>query len=277
MSDMFEAQRRAKGSLGLGALDIIQGFKEFYLWSNLAIEDLRSSYHRTYFGYLWFILIYLIQIGIFILIFAPVRGIDTHTTNYPAYLSFGFLIWMFITSGITTGARVFINARGWILSANVPYSLFLFRNCLRDAIPLLINLVVILTLAFFIWDMQPLSVLISLATLPVFFINFFWVGLLLGTICVRFRDIEQLVSVAMRVIFFLTPIIWTYDPDGAGFRNQIAIYNPLTHFIELFRRPMLGEWPTELSLLVVAVVTVVGSITGFLVFALNRRRIPFWL
>ena len=39
-------------------------------------------------------------------------------------------------------------------------------------------------------------------------INLNWIGIILSIICTRYRDLGQLVSNVMNLLFFVTPILW---------------------------------------------------------------------
>jgi lipopolysaccharide transport system permease protein len=110
----------------------------------------------------------------------------------------------------------------------------------------------------------------------VFLINAVWVKLFLGVICTRFRDLTHLVNTVMRVMFFLTPIIWL--PEQLGERvMQFLWWNPFAHFIWIFRTPILDGDPAVESWIYVGVVTVVGWVLALTAFSLFRKRIVFWL
>src|SRR3712207_9508253 len=59
-------------------------------------------------------------------------------------------------------------------------------------------------------------------------LNAFAVGLFLGMICARFRDIQQIVASAMQFFFFLSPVIW--KPALLG---ELAVWLPLNPFYAL--------------------------------------------
>ena len=52
--------------------------------------------------------------------------------------------------------------------------------------------------------------------------------------------------------------------------------NPLYHFINVARAPLLGNLPTLWSYVVVVVVTVIGWAITYAFFSRFRRRIAFW-
>ena len=78
-------------------------------------------------------------------------------------------------------------------------------------------------------------------------LNGIWVALLLGLINVRYRDLGQLIPNAMRLAFFVTPILW-YPDSVTGIRTIFVDFNPFYYFIELLRAPLLGQAPTSSDL-----------------------------
>jgi ABC-type polysaccharide/polyol phosphate export permease len=101
------------------------------------------------------------------------------------------------------------------------------------------------------------------------------VGLLLGLICTRYRDVPQLIVSLLQVLFFVTPIMWV--PELLGARAYFVNFNPGYHIVELIRAPLLGKAPSAITWLFVAGMTVLGGSGTFLVFRRYRNRISFWL
>jgi ABC-type polysaccharide/polyol phosphate export permease len=106
--------------------------------------------------------------------------------------------------------------------------------------------------------------------------NLFWVALLLAVLSVRFRDIPQIVASVVQVAFFLSPIIWKADMLGPKNRF-VADFNPLYHFMEVIRAPLLGQPIRAISWIITLCLLVLGSVGAFLVFARLRARVPYWL
>lgn len=119
------------------------------------------------------------------------------------------------------------------------------------------------------------AALLIIPGLALLILNAVWVGLLLGTLCARFRDIPQIISSIMRIAFFLTPIIWM--PEQLGTRGYLALINPFTYFVELIRSPLLGEIPSLLTWQLAILITVAGWVMALLVFVRFRGRVPYWL
>jgi ABC-type polysaccharide/polyol phosphate export permease len=137
------------------------------------------------------------------------------------------------------------------------------------------NLVIVaLVLVFF---PPPISLHLLLFPAALFFVvaNALWVGILLGLMCARFRDIPQIIASLMQVALFLTPVMWKADMLG---RNIFAAkINPLFHFLEIVRQPLLGGAIPTTSWLVVIMITGGGYLIALGIFARFRARIAYWV
>jgi ABC-type polysaccharide/polyol phosphate export permease len=103
----------------------------------------------------------------------------------------------------------------------------------------------------------------------------FWSGMALAILCVRFRDIAQIVSSVIQLLFFLTPIMWPVDMLGD--RRELADFNILYHLIQIVRAPLLGESGALLSWIAVCGTGLVGGALAFGLFVRFRGRISYWV
>jgi ABC-2 type transport system permease protein len=75
---------------------------------------------------------------------------------------------------------------------------------------------------------------------------------------------------------FVTPIMWPSN-QLSGRSHYLVDYNPLYHYIEIVRDPLMGQPPSSWSWLMVGLSTVLGWALALALFARFRRRIPYWL
>src|SRR5437667_12263712 len=87
-------------------------------------------------------------------------------------------------------------------------------------------------------------------------LNGAWVGLLVGMVSARFRDVPQIIGNFLQVAFFITPIL--FKPEMLGQYHFLVDLNPLTHFIAILRAPLLGEAPRLANWLAVVSISLVG-------------------
>ena len=111
-------------------------------------------------------------------------------------------------------------------------------------------------------------------------LNCIWASLVFGIVGTRFRDIAPLLNSVVQLLFFMTPIIWnaqTLAQQGASRWGKIVELNPLLHYLDIVRAPLLGA-PQELRhWIVVIVLTVIGWILAAFAMRQYRSRVPYWV
>lgn len=244
------------------------------LWSNLALEDLRDRYRRTFFGISWIMMSFALFVGVKILVFGQMVT-SVPAAEYNLYVTIGFGVWSYINAVTVDACAAYMNARTWILGTAIPYPVFLlqavFRNCL---IFLLIMLVMAVGM---IWKPTPWSAMswFVLPALLVYPITALWLGAILAPLCARFRDLNHAIRTGMQLMFFVTPILWM--PSLSPTLGRIAAVNPLTSFIDIVRMPLLyDQLPVE-SWKVVLWINGIGLLLGVLVYSSTRKRLAYWL
>lgn len=260
--------------LKIALRDIIQGAVQWPLWSSLAWSNICQRYRRTVFGPFWLTL----SSGIFILAFGLIYSIllnqDMH--SYLPYITSGYLPWMLFSAFVTESCAVFTSENQAIVNWQFPYSIFVYRMLWRNLIVFFHNILIFFIVCIVYgkalsWNMLWLPVGLVLLSL-----NGLWLGLLLGTLCTRFRDIQPLVVSGLQISMFVTPVFW--NPEMLGKHRAVFVAgNPLYHMIAIIRAPLLGESPSTLSLTVCIACAAVGIVLALLCYGRFRRRIPFWL
>jgi ABC-2 type transport system permease protein len=265
---------RAFGDLG-------GGWRQRSLWGHLGWQDIRQRYRRSVLGPVWISIsmaVTAIALGV---LYAGLFG-NPLELQLP-YILVGFIIWAFISGCITEGSEVFTSNVGLIHHLPAPLSVHVYRLVWRQALFFAHNLVVYaLMLVVF---PQPLGWR-SLAAVPAFLllaVNGTWVALLLGIVSARFRDITPIVQSLVQLGFFLTPIVWIYEdflnsPNPAiAERARLVELNPLMHFVEILRRPMLGQEQVWHHWVIALALTVVGWLGAIVVLRRFRARVAYWV
>ena len=95
-------------------------------------------------------------------------------------------------------------------------------------------------------------------------------------------DLPQVITSLTQLLFFMTPIVWTTDAlnsigaNGSG-RMLVAKLNPMYHYIEILRAPLIGNTQSWHHWAVVGAFTVVGWSVAVLVMRNYRARISYWV
>jgi len=260
--------QRAFGDLGAG-------WRQRSLWGYLGWQDIKQRYRRSVLGPLWIS----ISMGVIAtamgILYGALFGEPVHT--FLPYVATGLLIWNFVNGCILEGSEVFIANEGLIRFLPAPISLHVYRLLWRQTLFFLHNLVIWLLLVVIF--PQPLSATVLLAV-PAFLllvINGLWVALLAGIIATRFRDIPPIIASLTQLLFFMTPIVWSYERLKS---NPLAAYvelNPVMHFVEILRQPLLGQPIVWRHWAVVGIITVVGCAVSLVCLRNYRSRVAYWV
>jgi ABC-2 type transport system permease protein/lipopolysaccharide transport system permease protein len=239
----------------------------------LAWQEIKHRYRRSMLGPLWLT----ISTGIMLVAMGPLYGRILHQDlgEYFAYLSISFVTWMLVANLITDSCQTFITAEGYIKDTKLPLTTHALRCVWRNLLIFGHNLLIVLLILLFYRPGNPALYPLFVVGIVLVAFNGLWLGILLGLLCTRFRDVSQLVASIVQIGFFLTPVLW--KAEMLGERRWIAEVNPLYHALEVVRAPLLGRAPEALSWAAVLATTVIGSMVTVSLFSRYRARIAYWV
>ena len=252
--------------------DFMTSTRRWRDWFFLAWYDFKIPYQRTIIGPLW----QMLQAGVWVLglmtIFSESEG--GSTTYYLGYVTCGVVFFSFISNIITASSNLFLQYSQDILNIPIPLLIYVYRMVTLNIINFLFQLPVVFAVIIFSGNANR-YILFSIPAFLIYFITATWVTLLLAILGTRFKDLKYSVASVMRLLFFFSPIFWI--PIKGSFREIIALFNPLTYFLEILRSPFLGELPSLMAWNIVLFINLFGITLTLAIFLYCRRKIPFWL
>ncbi len=254
--------------------DLSESLRKWRLWVHLGWNDVAKQYRRSFLGPVWITL----NTGIFIVAFSFIGAQLFHqqVESYLAFFSTGNIVFSFFSSLINEGCASFTSAETYLKQGSVPKLTFVFRVLVRGLVMLGHNAFIILGALVWLgsvgsvhWAAMLFGLLLSVTA------GFFVVGIL-GAVAARFRDVPMIVSSAMQVLYFLTPVMWR--PEQLTQRAQwLVVLNPLSIFLDLVRKPILGQPVGEQTYFSALIVIALLALLFFALFTVVRRRIVYWL
>lgn len=257
---------------GLG--DIRRGLTSWRTWWMLAWNDVRRRYRRSGLGQFWLTLSMAATIGGLGYVYSHLFGVDVST--YLPYIAVTFVAWGIISTVIVESCNALSEGDHLLRQIPLPRSLFACRVIARNLIVAAHNMVIIPVV--FIWfhvgiNANILWLAIGLGLLVV---NAFWIGYFLSILCARFRDVPQIVSSIVQVVFFITPVM--YLPAQLAQRGVTFLkLNPFASLLEIVRDPVLGMVPSHWALASCATMAVVGLVVVVPFAGHYAPRVVYWL
>ena len=257
--------------------DIIQGVGNYRLWMFLAWQDIRTRYRRSMLGPFWLTLSTGIMVTMMSILYGRLFKLPLDV--YAPYLASSTIIWGLMSSLMNEGCNAFMDADSLIKQVRMPLTLHVCRTVWRNFIVFAHNIVILVPVWLIFGTPLHLSgILAALAALVVIAANGLWIGLLLGALCARFRDIALIVGNLVQVVFFVTPVMWLPSVlEGKGIAQWLVVANPFYHFLEIARAPLLGQALPVESWAIVAAITAAGLIMAALMLGKFKGRIAYWL
>nr|WP_194306808.1 ABC transporter permease [Dietzia cercidiphylli] len=260
--------------------DLRQGLGQRELWLSLGWQDIKQRYRRSTLGPLWITIATGVMATALGLLYSILFQIPL--AEFLPHVTVGLILWGFISGCIKEGSEVFISNEGLIKQLPSALSVHVYRLVWRQFLFLCHNLVIWVVLMLIYprplgWDL-----LLAVLGLVVLMVNGVWVAMLFGILATRFRDIAPLLDSMVQLLFYMTPIVWTtqtlYEQGGdIADRARIAELNPLYHYLEIVRAPMIGQPVAAYHWWIVLACTAVGLILAFVALRRFRSRVPYWV
>lgn len=266
--------KRKKSNTELAFLDLFRGAKMYNLWLTLAWLEIKQRYRRSLIGPFWITA----STGVMIGTMGPLYGylFNQNISNYIQYVAVSMILWNFISNNINESGMIFVASESYMKQIPLPLTVYVYRHLAKSLIMFAHNIVLVpVVYLFFPLAREPNYFLVLLAVL-VLCSNLFWLNLFLAIVGTRYRDIPQIVANLIQVAFFLSPILWRADMLKGKGRFFTAI-NPLYHFVEIMRAPILGETIYISTWLVCIVIAILGCGVTFILLSLYRSRIAYWI
>lgn len=221
----------------------------FYLILRLSAFEMKSAHTNNYLGRLWEILNPIIQLSIYWLVFGiGVRGGQKiqmeNGTQVPFFIWMvtGMILWFFVNPAISLSSKSIYTRIQLISKMSFPMS----------AIPSFVimskfytHLMLVGVVIFFL-QFTDFKLSIYYIQLPYFMlatlIFLFALSLITSTLSTIVRDVQQIVQSVLRMMLYLTPLLWHTDKlvlNGVNLTFLLKL-NPLYYLVEGYRASLLG-------------------------------------
>lgn len=248
-----------------------------YFWTHLSLSDLRSRWRRSFFGILWTILQPLGMTLLIAIVFGRIFNVEIR--EYAPYILSGMIVWEFMTGTALGGALAFVQADAYIKQYQHPLAIYTLRTVLTNVIAFSVA-----SLSLVIWVLVAMpqnfgwSWLAALSIFPVLALIAWPMATFLAYIATRFRDLPHAMGLMLQAIWFVSPIYFEAKVFRDAGLHWLVDYNPIYHFLELVRAPLLqGEWPTSQNYLVSALTILVLTALALVLGMRAEKKVIFYL
>lgn len=251
------------------------------LLRNLTLREIRGMYKRTALGQMWSLLNPIAMMATYSVVFSIIlrgkpdagyHGLDV----YALWLTCALLPWLFLQNVIMSGMGALIANANLIQKVYFPRFTIVVSTTLALGFTFTIEMGV-LVIALLIFGGNPLPFL-PLTVMFMVLLTCFALGFafLLAIANVYFRDTQHLISIAMQVWFYGTPIIYPLSLVADKYPGLVTVAraNPLERFAEVFRATLYeARFPPLGSVISVVCWSAASLALGYLVFRRFEGRL----
>ncbi len=257
-----------------GFLDMYQGALRWRAWHLMGVGPLRQRYARSYLGQYWIVLGTLITVTAFGLLWSQLWRLPIQ--EFIPYVAVAHIGWSMVTGPLQDSIGSLQSNSYYFVNQKAPLTTVFIANYYRNLIVFLHNLLVVLAVLLWFQVNPGPSVFLVIPGLLINAVVAINLGVLIGLVCARYRDMQQVVGNLLQVLYFFTPVMWKPEllPDYA---RWIADYNPFAQLLALIRDPLLGRPADPLSWAVAGMLAVIlALITPWFLSKFSKQAV-YWI
>lgn len=219
------------------------------LWRHRALvgvlvsRELKARYRGSVLGFFWSLLNPLLMLAVYSVVFAFIfPGRSASTSPYALFLFTGLLPWNWLAGGLTDAASSLTTHGALLKKILFPAEVLPLVAVLAQGIHFLLALPVLavgLGLGAFGVFGAPVPLGLPVAqAVPLFFLEGVFLaglGLFLAALTVHFRDVKDILSTALSLWFFATPVLYVIGDIRSERLRTALSFNPAAPFFEAWR------------------------------------------
>jgi len=195
-------------------------------------KEIRGKYKGSFLGVLWSFINPLLQVVVYAIVFPYIMKVKTE--NYLQYLISGIIPWTFFVTVINQGIITVRMNAGIIKKVYFPREILPISVALSGLVNFFISCLIILIFCLF----GGIGISWHLLLLPlVALIQFiFSLGLILAlsAINIYVKDVEYIVTFALNMVFYATPVLYSSSLFPENIR-WVLYLNPMAGIIDAYR------------------------------------------
>lgn len=249
-------------------------FKELYNYRELlktnVKKEIRGKYKGSWLGVLWTFLNPLLQLAVYSFVFPYILRVQVK--NYPIFMMVALVPWTFFTTAVQIGSNSIVDEAGIIKKVYFPREIIPISVVISALVNFLITCIIMFL--FIIFSGVGFSYHLLLFPIVVIIQTIFTLAftLILSALTVYIQDVAHFVSVALMLMFYATPIVYSSDMLPPKFQAIMKL-NPMAQVIDTYRDILFyHRAPDYKDLGILAIVSIIILWLGYLIFKKLKKN-----
>jgi lipopolysaccharide transport system permease protein len=239
------------------------------LLKNLVISDLKSKYASSALGFAWSLINPLLMMIVLYLVFSNVFKSEE---NFAIYLLIGMFAWRFFANGTTYAMGSIVGKPGLVTKIAIPREILTLSSVISSLISSFLEFIVMIPLLLLLGVSLQASFLLFPVVHILYFLIIYGISLMIASLYVYYRDLNQIWDVIIQIGFFISPIVYPLSLVPKEYLTYY-MFNPITVLIQMYRDVFLyGLIPSFLDTVYVLAIGIGLVIMGSIMFKKLSRR-----
>lgn len=239
----------------------------FLAW-RLFVRNMTAQHRQTVLGYFWLVLGPIVQTLLWVFLNSQkVINVGATEIPYPAFVLTGTLLWQGFSDALLNPIQQIQASKQMLTKIHFPHEAILLASFGQVLVNFGIRLMLLVVV--YLWFRLPLTTSLLFAPLGILTLIGFgmMLGLLLTPLALLYGDVQRMLTMAISLWFFVTPVI--YPSPTSGWAALVTKCNPVTSILVTTRQLLSGSELTQLApFIAVASVTLILSLFAWVVYRL---------
>jgi ABC-type polysaccharide/polyol phosphate export permease len=237
----------------------------------LVRKEFHIKYRRASFGVLWAVALPLLQSVVLAVVFSKV--VKAHLVpHYPAFVLIGMAPWTYFSSALGAGATGIVDKADMSSRVYFPRAILALIGVGANLYAFFITLAIVIAISPLLGVTLGLPLLFVVPGTLLLVAFSAAICLTLSALHVYFRDVRYMVSAAMLVWLYVTPVIYPPSAVPHALRVLLSI-NPLSGIVSLFHQATVGSSGPLLVPALISIAWTVGLLLSGIVLQARYDRV----
>ena len=227
-------------------------------------KELKVRYKNSVLGYFWSIANPLAFAFVFYIIFQVIMKVQKE--QYVIFLLAGLFPWQWFSNSINASPMILFGNASIIKKLSFPKNIIPLATVLNDMIHFILSIPIIILFLFIYHKTPSLSWFYGIPMLlGIQFLIIYGISLIVSSLNLFFRDLERLVNIAVTILFYFTPIIYSEAMIPEKYRHLIY-FNPFAPIMISWRDLFLSGRMQPQYVIISFIYGILIFVTGYFMY-----------
>ncbi|MBC7769869.1 MAG: ABC transporter permease [Phycisphaerales bacterium] len=235
------------------------------------MRDIQVLYKQALLGAAWAILQPLFAVAIFTIVFGYFARMPSEGIPYPIFAFAGVLPWTYFAEAVRRSGTGLVTDAELVRKVYFPRLIMPLANVISPLLDFCIAFVVLLIMMAIYGIAPSAKILLVIPLMMISALLALSIGLWLGPINVRFRDIKHTLPFIIQIWMYASPIVYPLSMVPEQWQGLYSL-NPMVGVIEGFRWAVFDQGEPNFGALAISGTVIVVLLAGGLIFFRRMER-----